>query len=139
MNPFRPASHFRYFSFSSGSSAIGTARVANDSASPRGTGTTMHTGSQRSNRIHSNGRVTFQFMVNVDTAQSASTTPSSAWIPSFGRLLGPFTHRLMPGGVRNRYGREKVSTPYPKWLDTHGSLKSRNRNSMSLRAGPPYQ
>src|SRR5262249_22837910 len=37
------------------------------------------------------------------------------------RLAGPLSQRLMPRGVRNRYGIVKVTTPWPKWLWTRGS------------------
>ena len=106
---------------------------------PRGTGTIMQYGSPGSNRIHSNARGTFQFIVNVDAAQSVSTTPSSGWIPSFGQFAGPFTHRLIAGGVRNRNGTENVSTPLPKWLRIDGSGLLSNRTSRSFMFGPPYQ
>jgi hypothetical protein len=135
----RLASHASYWAFSSAFAAIGAMVGTNPSISPRGTGTSMQIGSPSRNVIHSFGRVTFQFMVKVLADQSVSTTPSSAWMPSFGWLLGPFTHRLMPGGVRNRYGSEKVTTPYPKWLLMAGSNRLWNRSSMSFLCGPPYQ
>src|SRR5215217_1742024 len=117
MNRFRFASHVSYRIFSSGSVSIITFFGTRLSASPRGTGTSMQNGSPFSNRTHSNGRVSFQFMVNVDDAQSVSITPSSGWTPSLSQLAGPLAHRLMPGGGRNRYGTEKVTTALPKWLE----------------------
>src|SRR5262245_42383009 len=44
----------------------------------------------------------------------------------------------MPGGVRNRNGMVKVTTPLPKWLTTRFSGAS-NWISTSVLFGPPYQ
>src|SRR5439155_10041462 len=107
-NPLRPPSHFRYWASSSGLAAIGSRRGARLSASPRGTGTSMQNGSPFSNRTHSHTRVIFQFIVNVEATQSVSTTPSRGCTPSFTQLVGPLTHRLTPGGVRNRNGTVNV-------------------------------
>src|SRR5207249_3542105 len=91
---------------------------------PRGIGTSMQMGSPRSKRTGKFGRVSFQFIVNVEGSQSVSTMPSSAWAPSLIQLVGPFTQRLMPGGVRNRKGMENVTVPTPKWLRTRSSRAS---------------
>src|SRR4029079_8873948 len=58
-------------------------------------------------------RVNFQFMVKVECDQSVSITPSRPTMPSFGELVGPRTMRFQPGGVLNRKGRPKGSTPLP--------------------------
>ena len=54
----------------------------------------MQTGSPASKRTGVSGRVCFQFIVNVCTAQSVSTRPSSGATPSLGALAGPRTSRL---------------------------------------------
>jgi hypothetical protein len=78
-------------------------------------------------------------MVNVEASQSLSTTPSSGCTPSLIQFAGPFTHRLMPRGVRNRNGTVNVTVPTPKWLLTRGSGGPSNRTSTSSLFGPPYQ
>ena len=48
----------------------------------------------------------------------------SYYRPVLSRLLAADGHgdyRLMPGGVRNRYGIENVRTPFPKWLVMRGT------------------
>jgi hypothetical protein len=58
----------------------------------------MQIGSPLSNRIGTRGRVIFQFMVNVEIAQSVSTIPSSGVAPSLHQFAGPRTYKLYPGG-----------------------------------------
>jgi hypothetical protein len=81
----------------------------------------MQIGSPGSNEIHASGRVTFQFMVNVADAQSASTIPSSGVAPSLHQFAGPRMQRFQRCGVRERYGILYVTMPWPKWLSTVGS------------------
>ena len=97
-------------------SPVDTARLSS------GTGTTMQIGSSFSNFTRLPGRVNRQFIVNGNGSQSVSTMPSKAMMPSFGVFAGPRTTRSTPSGVRNRYGRDQVTTPYPNMLLTSGGL-----------------
>src|SRR6478735_2817220 len=102
----------------------------------------MQNGSPSSNEIEWSGRVIFQFIVKLATAQSVSTSPSSAQTPSLGQLAGPRTSRLKPGGVRNRYGTANVSTPEPKWLEANlwfAGQASPYSTRIASRASEPSQ
>ena len=74
----------------------------------------MQYGSSFSNRTHSQTRVIFQFIVNVDASQSVSTTPSSGWIPSLTTVARSLHPQVYAGRSAEQKRNVKVIDAAPK-------------------------
>ena len=81
---------------------------------PRGIGKKKQKDSPSSNLTQWLTRVNAQFMVNENDAQSVSTTPVRAEIPSLGAFGGPVTQRSYPSSDRKTKPTKKVRIPEPK-------------------------